>query len=449
MDSGALLTGKQEAVTRSALFWPFVVWLVHWLLVQIPASLAYLWGTSRADQGEYVFGGVTVTGGASAAYGNVPQWLPQPLDGWGHWLVEPLTLWDGTWYRLVAWLDYGPSYSANAAFFPLYPFMMRWGHEITGLSYEVIGYFISNLAFLGALIILYRLVQCDFTELIARRSLWAIALFPTAFFFSAVYTESLFLLLAVGTLYAARQGHWAIAGLCGLFAALTRNSGVMLLAPLAVLFIQQFGWNPRRWFPAGVFAALPIAGIAIYGRILQNANMGFLAWIDQQWQWNRFSAMPWQTFKCTLFGCTASVRQWGVVQQLPVVSIDWGWIGELLRHPTWTTVTSFEWRDRVANSDVLELVVTIAAFALIIVGARRVPLYYLAFVLPPLLVPLFSPSQVHPLMSMPRFVLPLFPLFVIAILQIRSRRVGWTLAILSSIALILLTMQFSSWYWVS
>ncbi|CAN0513388.1 unnamed protein product, partial [Phaeothamnion confervicola] len=92
---------------------------------------------------------------------------------------------------------------------------------------------------------------------------------------------------------------------------------------------------------------------------------------------------------------------------------------------------------------------TILAFALVLIGLKRLPLYYTAFTVPPLIVPLFSPSSVHPLMSMPRFVLPLFPLFVMFALLIPNRRVGIALATVSSLLLILLTMQFSQWYWVA
>jgi hypothetical protein len=77
------------------------------------------------------------------------------------------------------------------------------------------------------------------------------------------------------------------------------------------------------------------------------------------------------------------------------------------------------------------------------------PLYYSAFTIPPLIVPLLSPSSVHPLMSMPRFILPLFPLFVMAALLIRNRKLEVGVTVASSIGLVLLTMQFALWYWVS
>jgi len=455
--------GRRSGRTASAAFSgdavriPLLLWVIHWLLVQIPATLAYHFGTSLADQGTYIFRGREIEGTASWAYGTVnvngvsqpAPWNPGELSGLAHWLVEPMRLWDGSWYRLVAIFGYDPSKSANAAFFPLYPKLMEWISDLTGMSVETAGYLISNVAFLGALLVLYRLITFDFDPVIAKRTLWIVILFPTSFFFSAVYTESLFLLLAATTLYAARRSDWLLAGIVGLFAALTRSAGVMLLAPMAVIFLQQYGWNPRRWFPNAIPAALPALGPVIFGWILTRSGMKFDDWIHQQWQWNRFSANPIETFDCTLNGCTAQIRSWGSSYEGYVWPIDWGWIGDILSNPTWSHFTSPAWRDRAARGDVLEFVVTIAAFALVLIGIRKLPFYYTAYTVPALLVPLFSPSSVHPLMSMPRFVLPLFPLFVMLALLIRDRRLGVVLGVLSTIGLVLLTMQFASWYWVS
>jgi hypothetical protein len=255
----------------------------------------------------------------------------------------------------------------------------------------------------------------------------------------------------VGTLYAARRGEWLAAGIVGLLAALTRSAGVMLLAPMAVLFIQQYGWNPRRWFPNAIPAALPALGPVIFGWILTRNDMKFFDWIDQQWQWNRFSANPVQTFNCTINGCQADVRQFGNTVERTVNPMDLSWLSMLVDSPTWGTVTSFEWRDRVARGDVFEFIVTVLAIILVLIGLKQLPLYYSAFTIPALLVPMFSPSQVHPLMSMPRFVLPLFPLFVMAALLLNgsSARTRVALGVVSAALSIFFTMQFVLWYWVS
>jgi hypothetical protein len=427
---------------------PAIVWVVHWMLVQIPATLAYQYGSIRTVRENPPRSGVYVEdyGPASGAYGTILD----PLDGLANWVVEPFRNWDGTWYRLVATGGYDPDLLATAAFWPLYPWLMDVGSRVTGWAPETIGYLVSNVAFYFALHYLYRLVTLDFNVPVAQRSLWALALFPTAFFFNAVYTESLFLLLAVAALYHARKGEWLVAGIVGLLAALTRSAGAMLLAPFGVLFLQQYGWSVRRWFPNAFAAALPALGPVAFGWVLTRSGLGIFDWADQQWQWNRFSATPWRTFDCALNGCDAEVRFIsGTTGETYVQPIDWGWFGQLLDNPTWSFLTSSEFRFRIGESHVLELVVTVLAIILVLVGLRMVPLYYTAFVVPALVVPLLTPSSVNPLMSLPRFVLPLFPLFVVAVLLVRNRPAGWALAGTSSLLLAMLSMQFALWYWVS
>lgn len=444
-------TRSARLVSTDAWTFPALVWVVHWMLSQAPATLAYHFGSLRSVRENPPRSGIYVEdfGPDSRAYSNIMPPL-DALEGLAHWLVEPFRSWDGTWYRLVATGGYDPDLAATAAFWPLYPWLMDIGSRATGWAPETIGYLVSNVAFFFALHYLYRLVSHDFDGAVGRRTVWALALFPTAFFFNAVYTESLFLLLVVAALYHARKGEWLVAGLIGALAALTRSAGVMLLAPFAVLFIQQHGWSPRRWFPNAFAAALPALGPALFGWILTRNGMGWRDWADQQWQWNRFSATPWRTFDCTFNGCDAEVRFIsGQTGETFVQPIDWGWIGQLFDNLSWTFITSSAFRYRFGESHVLELVVTVLAIVLVLIGLRLVPLYYTAFVVPALVVPLLTPSSVNPLMSMPRFVLPLFPLFVVAALLIRNRTAGLALAGISSLLLVILSMQFALWYWVS
>jgi hypothetical protein len=485
---GVIASATTDAWRLSAL-----VWVVHWLLTQLPATLAYHYGTVKTIRENPPRSGVYEPdfGPKSGAYGVVLD----PLQGLAGWLVEPFRNWDGTWYRLVATEGYNPEMAAKAAFWPLYPWLMDVGARLTGWTPETIGYLISNIAFFFALYFLFRLVSHDFDVTVAQRTLWAVALFPTAFFFNAVYTESLFFLLVVAALFMARRGDWWLAGGVGLLAALTRSAGVMLLAPFAVLFLQQYGalfrpnalrvigslivsaaaialavlmyssWGfgvvilliPTLWSvkegsvaPKVFAAALPALGPLIFGYVLRENGLKFLDWADQQWQWNRFSATPWRTFDCTLNGCEAEVRFIsGQTGESYVHPIDWGWISQLFDNLNWTFITSSEFRFRFGESHVLELVVTVLAILLVLIGLRLVPLYYTAFVVPALIVPLLTPSSVNPLMSMPRFVLPLFPLFVVAALLIRNWTLGWVLAACSSFLLVILSMQFALWYWVS
>ncbi len=91
-------------------------------------------------------------------------------------------------------------------FFPLYPLLMRWGGAALGGHPLLAGLIVSLAAFAGALVLLYRLARLELGEDYAWRVVLLISTFPYALYFSAVYTESLFLLLSVGAFYAMRRG---------------------------------------------------------------------------------------------------------------------------------------------------------------------------------------------------------------------------------------------------
>ena len=199
--------GRPERTRRGdgaeAWAFPFRIWVVHWLLVQIPRR----------------------TPSASACPTCPPRLTARcrrPLTGLAYWIVEPLRNWDGLWYRLIALEGYaGSTQSARAAFWPLFPATMRGGSIVTGWTVDSVGYLVANFAFLGALLVLYRLISLDYGDSVpARRAIWALALFPTTLFFSAVYTESLFLFLSAGALYLWRRDLIWVAGFVGVGAAL-------------------------------------------------------------------------------------------------------------------------------------------------------------------------------------------------------------------------------------
>ena len=101
---------------------------------------------------------------------------------------------------------------------------------------------VSLVAFFVALFLLYRLAELDFGSEVAAATVALIAFCPFAFFFSAIYTESLFLALVVGSIYAARRERWLVAGVVGAFASATRNTGVLVAVPIVLLYL----YGPRE-----------------------------------------------------------------------------------------------------------------------------------------------------------------------------------------------------------
>lgn len=106
----------------------------------------------------------------------------QPVPGSVGHLLEPLFHWNGYWYILIA--DRGYSiHAATTAFWPLYPFLIKASYDLSKRPMPILGVILSNLALLGALLLLYRLVRLDYGVTVAGRTVWLLALFPTAFFF--------------------------------------------------------------------------------------------------------------------------------------------------------------------------------------------------------------------------------------------------------------------------
>jgi hypothetical protein len=426
--------------------YPLVVALAHFLIVQLAATFAFVYGTARS-------------GSPPGTYNGEGR-NPGPADLHGLWqnLVEPLRLWDGLWYTQIADLGYGSFPNANPAYWPLYPWLMEGVNRLTGMPLEVAGWLLSNVFFVVALGFVYALVRVDFPEHIARITLWVLALFPMALFFSAVYTESLFLMLAAGALYFARTRSWALAGILGLLAALSRSNGVMLLLPFAVLFIQQYGWSPRRWITTGLasaaFAILPILGPILFYVYLNAEDIPQTitnpAFVEVQAQWWRYSAPPWQTLRCAISGCSGPVDHgYNMPDHYPIVGANWSWVGQLIDDPSWGHITSFQFRDLFARSDTVELVSLLLFAGLTIIGLRILPLYQTAYILPPLLFPLFQPSAVHPLLSIPRFGIVLFPLFIVLAILLQRRGPLIAYSVISGLLLVIFTVQFAHWYWVS
>jgi hypothetical protein len=139
---------------------------------------------------------------------------------------------DGQWYMSVARDGYQTI--GQAAYFPLYPLIMRLSAPLFAGDIALAGIVVSNICSLGAFILLGRLVADEFGSLIARRVLLYYAVVPTGYFLLAGYTEGLFLLLSVATFLCVRRRRWLLAGLLITLATLTRAPGVLLVVPLCI-----------------------------------------------------------------------------------------------------------------------------------------------------------------------------------------------------------------------
>ncbi|PYI56235.1 hypothetical protein [Paenibacillus flagellatus] len=182
---------------------------------------------------------VFIAGFAFAAL--IGEWKPSLYDTFVSYWRE----YDTYHYLSIAGTGYhadGDS-AITIAFYPLYPALIRLvGFLVPDLF--AAGLIVSNAFLLIGMYALVRLVELDAPGRTAFASAKLMMLYPLSFFFSIVYTESLFFALCVLSVYNARKRKWLLAGVFGMLAALTRNQGVLLAVPIAIELIET--WREHR-----------------------------------------------------------------------------------------------------------------------------------------------------------------------------------------------------------
>jgi hypothetical protein len=345
-------------------------------------------------------------------------------------LLAPLARWDAVWYLRIAEAGYGGS-GPRAAFFPLYPLLVRalaTPFGATPAALLAAAYAIALAAFLGALTLLYRLVALELGRPVARPALLLLAVFPAAVYFGAPYAESLFLLLGVGAFYAARTGRWAWAGACAAAAAATRNSGVLLMVPLLIVW---WGTRERRPGDAAWIMLTPL-GLGAFALYLGLAEGDALAFLHAHEAWYRELGVPlsgaWQGLGAAIDG----------VRQLASGQRDVVYFEAAVGDPY-----------RIAAINLMLLGSLVFGVAACVGVWRRLPAAYGAWVTVSLVLPLSTPVRPQPLMSLPRFLAVLFPIFMWLALWCEERRATERVVAVSAIGLGLFTAQFAGWHWIA
>ncbi|MBD5603654.1 MAG: glycosyltransferase family 39 protein [Candidatus Eremiobacteraeota bacterium] len=321
--------------------------------------------------------------------------------------------WDAVHYLDISERGY---YGTDMAFFPLYPLLIHGAARFVG-SALIAGLLISNVAFFFGLLYFYKLVEHQYTRAVAHRAIFYVSIFPTAIFFSAVYTESLFFALTVASFYYIREHKWVVAGAIGALAALTRSEGVLLVVPFAIEVIaaaRSTGWRrflgeKRRLARVAIGLALTPLGLVLYMGWLWVLRGDPLYFSHVQIHWNRHLAPPWVSF----------------VHAFKILS---------------TAHAS-----QILAGESIELAFTLLMIAVFFAGIRRLRPSFSAYMALSILVPLSTSS----LMSMPRFALVLFPMFVVLALWGSRSAVNNAVVAFSLPLLGLFTVLFVNWYWVA
>jgi hypothetical protein len=238
----------------------------------------------------------SVWAGASLGYflinGMVWMMLQQsgpPLDK----ALDPWDQWDTGHYIKIALYGYKGVAPETPAFFPLYPLLVRYLEPVLPGGALSAGLIISHAACLGALTVLFRLVEDMFDVALARRTALFLMAYPYAFYLVSGYNEGVFLFFIVAGFYAMWRGRWWAAGAFGALASATRAAGVLLVVAFAVEYLRQHGWRPRNVRTdalAGLVIPLGLAAYAMWCWLAYGDPLHFLA---VQSTWGRRPSPPW------------------------------------------------------------------------------------------------------------------------------------------------------------
>jgi Mannosyltransferase (PIG-V) len=356
----------------------------------------------------------------------------EALHGLAGRLFDPWAHWDGVWFVRIASTGY--AHPNSPAFFPLYPLLVRGVSYVTGGNYVIAGIIVSLAAYAAAMLLLFKLVRPLFGASVAAWTVVFISWFPTSVVFSAVYSESLFLLLTVASFWFAARRSWWAAGLAGLLATLTRSSGVLLVLPLLLLYGREVGWSWRgvslRWpreARLGWLLLVPL-GLALYSGYLRLRLGSATLFMTAQQNWKRHLSDPLSTLVLGYHDARLAVARLSDVERSLSRWLTPG-------HPGQNIVVF-----HIAPFAAL----AVATVALTL-AVRRFPAGYTAWALVGLLLPLCYPAAADPLYSLHRFVLVLFPVFIaLALVTRRVWPLRWVLLALSAGGLVWYTFVFAA-----
>lgn len=267
-----------------------------------------------------------------------------------------------------------PDHIHQIVFYPFFPLLMKLGKFLFH-DPVISGLVIANLCFFFCLVSFYQLLRLDFPRTTSFKAVLLFAVFPTAYFLHAAYSESLFILLVLASFYWARSEKWAWAGIAGLLAAMTRTPGFCLIPALLVEYLHQKDFQFKRIRSDIVWIFFIGVGTLLYlclnQKVLGNA-FAFLGYQDQVWG-REIAYSPLHG----LFQGIAVLQALELSTELNVLVI-------------------------------LELCFTLFAYAALIEVRRMVRPSYFVYALCSLL--LLCTSSIW--LSMPRLILPIFPIFI-------------------------------------
>jgi Gpi18-like mannosyltransferase len=324
-------------------------------------------------------------------------------------IMRQFSHWDSPHYIDIAkngYVNEGEQ-SFFIVFFPLYPVLVRlitFNFEYINLSALIV----SNVSSIFAAVYLFKLAQLEFSDDVAKKAILFLSIFPTAYFLSAVYTEGLFFALVIASVYYARVGKWYLAGFLSLFAALTRIAGLLLLPTLIIEYLHQKKWKLKDIKANILWPSLALAGFLIYLGINYQVTGSFFKFMEiERTHWYQ-SIDPMQG---------------------------------LINACNWAVSATFPQNITIGSAQII-----FAIFGLLIVTAGFLRRFRPSYNVYMLLTWMLSVSTGW-WISIPRYVMAMFPMFILLGLLARKRIIHYAIVAVFTAALCFFTVLFAMGLW--
>lgn len=337
--------------------------------------------------------------------------------------VSPLARWDSGWYVDIAEAGYrepptSVGQESNHAFFPLYPALIRLVVRTTGIETSHAGNLVSALALLGALLLFADWTKRRYGEARVVPAVLVLLLFPTSFFFAAVYTEALLLALSLSAVGAFERRRPMVGALAGFFAGLTRISGLVLAPYLALVAFraERDAGSPRSraLAAAALGAASPLLGFGFFCLYFWKRFRDPLLFVTAQHNWSGEAKSIFEGPSLIWQGVVEDIQRGRIFGAAPARTLEGLYL----------------------------LLFFVLAVVLVLQRRRAEALYVL------LTVSIVFASGTFE--SAGRYVLPAFPAFAVlaGLNSLPSRRdLFRALLVLSGLAQVVYVWAFVHWYW--
>jgi len=322
--------------------------------------------------------------------------------------LEPWLRWDATWYLLIAKQGYS-SFGTELAYPPVYPFLIRIIGKLFGNQFLLASLIISWTAVFGACLLLEERFTHLTDQQTAVRGIRNLLIFPTAFFFFAGYTEGLFLLLLLLAWRYAEREKWLLAGLFGAVATLTRFLGIILIIPFMYMWMKK-NWRKKKIINLSALLLIPFA---------------YFGW----------GILASKIFQIT--PATALNKGWALHFDMPWVGV----VGSLKLIFSQPIAKSY-----FAYIDLFAVIITIFCLYYLL---RKKLFAEVFFVAGFTLIALLKISDLRILGSTSRYILPLFPLYLMLAEWGQHKKIDRLILVIMLFLWLLSAAMFFTWNWVA